>query len=72
MQFLRNLVEKQKTLYHAKDSRFHKVWPLFDAFETFLFAPDHRSGTGSGAFYRTDRGSQDEAWIALVTGRKPS
>lgn len=45
MQFLRNLVEKQKTLYHAKDSKFHKVWPLFDAFETFLFAPDHRSGT---------------------------
>ena len=45
MQFLRNLVEKQKTLYHAKDSRFHKVWPLFDAFETFLFAPDHRTGT---------------------------
>ncbi len=45
MQFLRNLVEKQKTLYHAKDSKFHKVWPLFDAFETFLFAPDHRAGT---------------------------
>ncbi len=43
MQFLRNLIEKQKTLYHAKDSRFHKVWPLFDAFETFLFAPDHRT-----------------------------
>ena len=45
MQFLRNLIEKQKTLYHAKDSKFHKVWPLFDAFETFLFAPDHRAGT---------------------------
>ncbi|MBL8749677.1 MAG: NADH:ubiquinone reductase (Na(+)-transporting) subunit B [Planctomycetes bacterium] len=44
MQFLRNLVEKQKQLYHAKDSKFHKVWPLFDAFETFLFAPDHRTG----------------------------
>lgn len=43
MQFLRNLIEKQKTLYHKKDSRFHKVWPLFDAFETFLFAPDHRA-----------------------------
>jgi len=43
VQFLRNLIEKQKTLYHAKDSRFHKVWPLFDAFETFLFAPDHRT-----------------------------
>jgi len=45
VQFLRDLIEKQKTLYHAKDSRFHKVWPLFDAFETFLFAPDHRTGT---------------------------
>lgn len=45
MLFLRNLIEKQKTLYHAKDSKFHKVWPLFDAFETFLFAPDHRTGT---------------------------
>jgi Na+-transporting NADH:ubiquinone oxidoreductase subunit B len=43
VQFLRNLIEKQKTLYHAKDSKFHKVWPLFDAFETFLFAPDHRT-----------------------------
>lgn len=44
MQFLRNLIEKQKKLYHAPDSKFHKVWPLFDAFETFLFAPDHRAG----------------------------
>lgn len=43
MQFLRNLVEKQRKLYHAKDSRFHKLWPLFDAFETFLFAPEHRT-----------------------------
>lgn len=43
MQFLRNLIEKQRTLYHAKDSKFHKVWPLFDAFETFLFAPEHRA-----------------------------
>jgi Na+-transporting NADH:ubiquinone oxidoreductase subunit B len=44
VQFLRNLIEKQKKLYHAPDSKFHKVWPLFDAFETFLFAPDHRAG----------------------------
>lgn len=43
MQFLRNLIEKQKTLYHGKDSKFHKVWPLFDAFETFLFAPGTRA-----------------------------
>ena len=44
MQFLRNLVDKQRKLYHAKDSKFHKVWPLFDAMETFLFAPDFRAG----------------------------
>ncbi|MBL8729611.1 MAG: NADH:ubiquinone reductase (Na(+)-transporting) subunit B [Planctomycetes bacterium] len=43
MQFLRNLIEKQKTLYHGKDSRFHKLWPAFDALETFLFAPEHRA-----------------------------
>ena len=44
MQFLRNLVDKQRQLYHGKDSRFHKVWPMFDALETFLFAPDFRAG----------------------------
>lgn len=44
MQFLRNLVDKQRKLYHGKDSKFHKVWPLFDALETFLFAPDFRAG----------------------------
>ena len=44
MQFLRNLIEKQRKLYHEKDSKFHKLWPLFDAFETFLFAPEHRAG----------------------------
>jgi Na+-transporting NADH:ubiquinone oxidoreductase subunit B len=43
VQFLRNLIEKQRKLYHAKDSKFHKLWPLFDAFETFLFAPDQRA-----------------------------
>ncbi len=44
MQFLRNLIDKQRKLYHHKDSKFHKVWPLFDAMETFLFAPDFRAG----------------------------
>ena len=44
MQFLRNLIDKQRKLYHQKDSKFHKVWPLFDALETFLFAPDFRAG----------------------------
>lgn len=44
MQFLRNLIEKQKKLYHEPGSKLHKVWPLFDAFETFLFAPEQRAG----------------------------
>ena len=43
MQFLRRLIEKQRKLYHDKDSRFHRVWPLFEALETFLFAPEHRA-----------------------------
>lgn len=40
MKFLRNLVDKGRDLYHAPDSKFHKMWPLFDAAETFLFTPD--------------------------------
>ena len=44
MRFLRNLVDKQRKLYHGEDSKFHKMWPLFDALETFLFAPDFRAG----------------------------
>ena len=39
MQFLRKLVEKQRALYLQPGSRLRKVWPLFDAFETFLFSP---------------------------------
>ncbi len=39
MQFLRNLVESGRKLYHPKDSRFHKLWPMFDAAERL---PDHR------------------------------
>ena len=30
-----------------------------------------KTGGGSGRFYRTQRGAMDEAWIALVVGRKP-
>ncbi|MBL8731864.1 MAG: NADH:ubiquinone reductase (Na(+)-transporting) subunit B [Planctomycetes bacterium] len=44
MKFLRNLIEKQRKLYHGKDSKLHKLWPLFDSAETFLFAPEHRTG----------------------------
>ena len=39
MQFLRNLIEKQRKLYVEPDSKLHKIWPLLDAGETFLFTP---------------------------------
>jgi Na+-transporting NADH:ubiquinone oxidoreductase subunit B len=39
MRFIRNFVDKNRKLYHAEGSRFHKLWPLFDSVETFLFAP---------------------------------
>ena len=39
MRFLRKLIDKNRSLYHEEGSKFHKMWPLFDAMETFLFAP---------------------------------
>jgi Na+-transporting NADH:ubiquinone oxidoreductase subunit B len=51
MKFLRNLVDKKRALYHAPDSKFHKIWPLFDAMETFLFAPGVRT-PGKGPHVR--------------------
>ncbi len=39
MKFLRTLVDKQRKLYHEPGSKLHKIWPLLDAAETFLFAP---------------------------------
>jgi Na+-transporting NADH:ubiquinone oxidoreductase subunit B len=39
VQFLRRLVDKQRKLYAEPDSKLHKLWPLFDSMETFLFTP---------------------------------
>jgi len=44
MKLLRDLVDKGRKLYHAPDSKFHKLWPMFDAAETFLFTPGTRTG----------------------------
>ena len=44
MKLLRNLVDSGRKLYHPPDSKFHKIWPLFDAAETFLFTPGHTAG----------------------------
>ncbi|MCA8943029.1 MAG: NADH:ubiquinone reductase (Na(+)-transporting) subunit B [Planctomycetes bacterium] len=39
MNFLRKIVDSGRKLYHEPGSKFHKLWPMFDAAETFLFAP---------------------------------
>jgi Na+-transporting NADH:ubiquinone oxidoreductase subunit B len=44
VQFLRKLIDRQRQLYHEPGSKLHRVWPLFDALETFLFVPGHRAG----------------------------
>ncbi len=44
MQFLRRLIDKQRRLYHEPGSKLHRIWPVFDALETFLFAPSDRAG----------------------------
>lgn len=43
MKVLRNLIDKQHKLFHKPGSKLQKLWPAFDAFETFLFNPDHRT-----------------------------
>ena len=43
---LRGLVEKMKTPFD-KGQKFEKLYPAFNAFETFLFVPNHTSKTGS-------------------------
>lgn len=44
----------------------------FTGVEVLWESTDHRTGGGTGAFYRTARGSQDAAWVALVAARKPA
>ena len=43
---LRGLVEKMKTPFD-KGQKFEKLYPAFNAFETFLFVPNHTSKTGA-------------------------
>ena len=43
---LRGLVEKMKSPFD-KGQKFEKLYPAFNAFETFLFVPNHTSKTGS-------------------------
>lgn len=43
MNFLRKLIDKQGKRFHEPGAKLHKLWPIYDAFETFLFAPASRA-----------------------------
>ena len=43
----------------------------FQGVEVLWEGTDRKTGGGNGVFYRTRRGGMDEAWIAIVVGRKP-
>lgn len=65
MKVLRNLIEKQHQLLHKPGSKLQKLWPAFDAFETFLFAPDHRSKR-SGPHVRDYADLKRVMWTVIV------
>ncbi|MFY9343589.1 MAG: class I SAM-dependent methyltransferase [Planctomycetota bacterium] len=44
----------------------------FTGIEVLWEATDSQTSTGNGVFYRTARGALDEAWIAIVVGKKPA
>ncbi|WP_373492813.1 NADH:ubiquinone reductase (Na(+)-transporting) subunit B [Aquiflexum sp.] len=43
MKFLRDLLDKQKPLFH-KGGKFENLYYLFEAGETFMFSPNHTNG----------------------------
>ena len=43
MRLLRKLIGMQRQLYHEPGSKLHKIWPLLDAGETFLFSPETKT-----------------------------
>ena len=43
---LRGIVDKMKAPFD-KGQSFEKLYPAFNAFETFLFVPNHTSKTGA-------------------------
>ncbi len=65
MKFLRNLVDKTRALYHEPGSKFHKLWPLFDAGETFLFSPD-ATAPKRGPHVRDYTDLKRTMWMVIV------
>jgi Na+-transporting NADH:ubiquinone oxidoreductase subunit B len=63
--FLRKLVEKQRLLYHEPGSKLHKIWPLFEAGETFLFSPSTKT-PDRGPHVRDYLDLKRTMWIVIV------
>jgi Na+-transporting NADH:ubiquinone oxidoreductase subunit B len=46
MQLFRNILNTVKP-HFVKGGKLEKMYPVYDAFETFLFVPDHTTKKGS-------------------------
>ena len=46
MKFILNMHDKVRHLF-GKGGKFESVGPIFDAADTFMFTPDHRTGSGA-------------------------
>ena len=46
MNFIHNILSKIKP-HFEKDGKLHSLYPAYDAFETFLFVPNHTSSNGT-------------------------
>ena len=46
MQFLRSILNKIRPNFE-KGGKFEKLYPAYDAFETFLFVPGHTTQSGA-------------------------
>ena len=64
---IRGIVDKMKTPFE-KGQKLEKLYPAFNAFETFLFVPNHTSKSGSShkRRYRFKKGN-DNCYYCFVT-----
>jgi Na+-transporting NADH:ubiquinone oxidoreductase subunit B len=47
MKAIHNFLEEKIEPYFEEGSKYHKLWPVYDGFATFLFVPGHTAQTGA-------------------------
>ncbi len=47
MKVIHNLLEEKIKPHFEEGGKYHKLWPVFDGFETFLFVPGHTAESGA-------------------------